>query len=158
MIFDPQIEFANLENQLYLIGIPEKIESLQNKRSELMKKYEKFENVKILDAVQVIDQDLKLFESIISLWVDNTEKLKRLYESFEGSISEINKGAAQTNLIRDLNTAYNYERDENIILSNTFIKLASDMGMNTTKMDKALKDLRTNVTGYLKHMNKLLNG
>ena len=158
MIFDPQIEFESLENQLYLIGLPEKIESLQNQRTELMKKYEKYENDKILDKVEYIDKELKLFESIISLWVLNTDKIKRLYESFESSINEVNKGAAQMNLIRDLNIAYNYEREENLTLSKTFIKLVTDKGMNATKMNQALNDLRRNVKEYLIHINKLLNG
>jgi len=123
-----------------------------------MKKYEKYENDKILDKVDYIDKELKLFESIISLWVANTEKVKRLYESFESSINEVNKGAAQLNLIKDLNMAYNYERNENLILSKTFIKLASDRGMTVDKMNKALNDLRDNVKDYLVHINKLLNG
>ena len=157
MIFDPEIEFQNIDDQLEIIGLPGKVKSLQDKRTELMNKYSKFENDKILDAVTVIDNDLKLFESIISLWISNLEKMKRLFESFEGSIIEINKGAKQLNLINDLNTAYNYERNENIILSESFVKLAESKGIDSKKMNDVLNDLRVNVKRYIDFINTKLN-
>jgi hypothetical protein len=157
MIFDPEIELKNIEDQPEWIGVNQKIESLQKKRVQLMAKFDKYNNDKILDLVNEVDEDLKLFESIISFWLSNYSKMDRLYKSFESSIKEVNKGSKQIDLINDLRTAYNYERKENIILSETFIELASSKGMETKKMDEALKDLRENVVNYLKHINKLLD-
>ena len=157
MIFDPEIELKNIEEQPEWIGVTNKIAQLKKDREELLKKYERFQNPSILNAALKIDDDLSLFESILAFWAQNYQKMERLYKSFEASIGEVNKGAKQLDLICDLRIAYEYERKENIILSETFIELAEKKGMETEKMNEALNKLRYLVRDYLKHMNKLLN-
>lgn len=158
MIFDPEVELKNIEGQPEWIGVKEKITSLKKKRADLMANYEKYGNDKTLGLVDRVDEDIHLFQNIISFWILNYQKMQRLYDSFESSIKEINKGADQINLINDLKMAYNYERKENEILAQTFIDLVEKKGMDVKTMDKALNNLRHLVKDYLKHINKLLNG
>lgn len=156
MIFDPEIELKNIESQPEWIGVHVKIKQLQDKRADLMAKYEKFENVKILNAVTEVDKDLELFSNIIAFWIRNHQGMKNLYKSFEDSIAEINKGAAQLNLINDLRIAYTMEGDTQKIISESFIQLAENKGMDVKDMKQSFKKLQDKINEYWKHMLKQL--
>ncbi len=156
MIFDPEIELKNIESQPEWIGVHVKIKQLQDKRADLMSKYEKFENVKILNAVTEVDKDLELFSNIIAFWIRNHQGMKALYNSFEDSITEINKGAAQLNLINDLRIAYTMEGDTQQIISESFIELAESKGMDVKDMKQSFKKLQDKINEYWKHMLKQL--
>lgn len=157
MIFDPEIELANIETQPEWIGVQIKVEQLQKKRSELMARFEQFKNDKILSIIDEVDQDLILFQNIMAFWIRNYQKMESLYNSFQDSIKEINKGASQLNLINDLKQAHKYEHDENVILSQVFIELAENKGMDAAKMKSSLDKLRSKVNEYWKSMIKQLD-
>ena len=154
MIFDPEIELRNIESQPEWIGVHKKIKQLQQTRADLMSKYEKFENVKILNAVTEVDKDLELFNNIIAFWIRNHQGLKALYNSFEESITEINKGAKQLNLINDLRIAYTMEGDTQQIISESFIQLAESKGIDVKDMKKSFKKLQDKIKEYWNHMLK----
>jgi len=154
MIFDPEIELLNIETQPEWIGVQFKIKQLQERRADLMVKFDKFGNEKILNVVNEVDSDLKLFESILELWIRNHQKLERLYKSFEDSINEINKGAKQLNLINDLKIAYTMEGDMQEVLCNTFIDLCNKKDIDTNNMESTFKKLRAKIKEYWNHMIK----
>jgi len=156
MIFDPEIELKNIESQPEWIGVHVKIKQLQDKRADLMAKYDKFENLKILNAVTEVDKDLELFNNIIAFWIRNHRGMKALYNSFAESITEINKGAKQLNLINDLRIAYTMEGDTQQIISESFIQLAESKGMDVKDMKQSFKKLQDKINQYWKHMLKEL--
>ena len=156
MIFDPKIELANIESQPEWIGVHVKIKQLQEKRADLMAKFERFKNDKILNLIDEVDKDLELFSNIIAFWIRNHRGMKALYNSFEESIAEINKGAAQLNLINDLRIAYTMEGDTQQIISESFIELAESKGMDVKDMKQSFKKLQDKINEYWKHMLKQL--
>ena len=116
MIFDPEIELANIERQPEWIGVSQKIDELKRRRSELIKALIKFENDSTMKRIDEIDRDIQLFQNILSFWVMNYSKMDRLYKAFESQISEINRAADLLDQINDLREAYRYEVEENEIL------------------------------------------
>ena len=88
----------------------------------------------------------------------NYDKLERLGTSIERQIYVANKGAELMDLISDLRTALDYERKENIILSEVFIKLSEKMKLKETDSIRlVLNQLANKVKEYLNWVNAKIN-
>ena len=157
MIFDSEIELKLLESQPEWCGVMSRVKELNEQKNQFINRLDKDPKEWIQKSIEKCDQEIKFFENILLFWSSNYAKLKSVSEAVEKQVKAANEGEKLLSLIDDLNIAYDYERNENIILSETFIKLAQTKGIETEKINKVLQNLRVNVRDYLKHINKKIN-
>ncbi len=157
MIFDSEAELKLLESQPEWCGVMDKVRQLNEQKNRFINQFDSNPKEWIQKSIENCDKEIKFFENILLFWSSNYTKLKSISEAVNRQVKAANEGEKLLSLIEDLNIAYDYERKENIILSETFIKLAKTKGIETEKIDKVLMDLRVNVRDYLKHINKKVN-
>jgi hypothetical protein len=157
MIFDPHIELQNLESQPEWCGVMDRVKQLNEEKNKLIHRFDKEPKEWIQKAIEKQDEEIKFFENILLFWSRNYRNLENFSKAIDAQIKVSNNGARILSLIEDLKIAYSYDNKMELVLSETFIKLAKSKGLDTDKMNEALNDLRFTVRDYKKHMFKDLN-
>lgn len=153
--FEQELEF--IESQPEWVGINKRVKDLLFQKENLVKKFDEKHSEWLQKSIEKCDEEIKFFENILLFWAANYKKLERFAKSIDHQIQVINKGADLLELIDDLKIAYTYAEKENIILSQTFIKLCEDKNMPIEKMDSFFKQLRITSRDYFNHMKKRLD-
>lgn len=156
MIFDPYTELQNLEKQPEWCQVQAKIEKLQKSMGFYVSKFDSDPKDWIQKKINEIEEDLNLFRNILIFWKRNYTNMEQVCHHVTEQAKAANEGSKIMELIDDLRTAYKYESDHNVILSETFIRLCKHKGMEVDKMNSALDELRKNVIDYKKHINNRL--
>jgi hypothetical protein len=152
-IFDPVIELQILESQPEWIDINSRIETLKNDLIVLNKRLDRDPMEWVAKRISKIENEIKFFENIILFWATNYNKLKKVSEAFEKQAKIYNCGADLADLIEDLRMMLKYERDENLLLMETFVKLASNKGLDSDKFNSAMSKLRDKTKQYIDYVN-----
>ena len=150
IIFDPEIELQLLESQPEWVGINTKIELLAKDLNYWNTKFDKDPQEWIVKKLAVIQEEINFFENILLFWAANYNKLKKVSDAFAKQASVINQGAKLYDLIEDMRIANTHDQKLELVLAETFIKLAESKGMDTKQMDIVLHDLRATVRDYRK--------
>jgi hypothetical protein len=157
MIFDIEIELSWLEKQPEWCGIMAKVKEINNQKNKLIHRFDQDPKEWIQKAINKCDDEIKFFENILLFWSRTYSKMESIPKIIDNQAKLSNNGAKILDLIEDLKAAYTYDCKLDLVLTETFIKLANEKGMNTDKMDKSLHDLRIIVRDYQKHMFKQLD-
>ena len=157
MIFDINIELKLLESQPEWVGIQERIVSLNDNLQRQVIAFDKSPDKFNQKRIEKAESEIKFFENILLFWASNYQKMKNLSQAVDHQVEASNNGAKLLELIDDLRIAHKFEYEENIILSETFIKLAEKKEIDTTNLKQSFSKLHSKIKEYWIHMNKRIN-
>ena len=102
MIIDFEDDLKFIERQPVMVGIDKRIKALTKKREDVMSKYQKYQNEKLIDVMNGIDEDIQFFKNILGFWALNYKWMEDLKKIMEANANNFNRLAALAQQVEDL--------------------------------------------------------